>query len=223
MTTTDPLSTATDEDRLVTELLEAAHHLADLGLSPGSSGNVSIRGQDSVVLSATGTRLADLDRTGLSRVAMDGEHLAGPRPTKEAPVHLAFYRRDPRLRCVIHLHSPNAVAHSCLPPYSERSAVPPITPYFVMRVGQTPLVPYAMPGSPALGEGIESLAFPFRSALLQYHGSVCAGETVAAARDAVIELEAATEIVLKLPADRFGLLSDEQAREVAAAHGSFWG
>jgi ribulose-5-phosphate 4-epimerase/fuculose-1-phosphate aldolase len=208
---------------LVGALLDAAHHLAGLGLSPGASGNVSIRIGDEVLVSATGTRMADLARDGLSRIDLEGRLIEGARPTKEAPLHLGFYRRSPELRCVIHLHSPSAVALSCLPPHSELSAVPPITPYFVMRVGQTPLLPYAAPGSAELGRHVERLPFPFRAALLQNHGSVCAGETVAAARDSMIELEAAAEIILKLPVGGFRPLSDEQAREVAEAHGSYWG
>lgn len=223
MTTLDPLVISPGEHHLVEQLLAAAHELAALGLSPGSSGNVSVRGETGVLVSATGTRMADLDGTGLSRIGADGAHLAGPRPTKEAPLHLAFYRRDPTLRCVIHLHSPNAVAISCLPPHSAHSALPPITPYFVMRVGQTPLVPYAPPGSAQHGESIDALAFPFRAALLQNHGSVCAGASVAAARDSVIELEAAAEILVKLPVGGYRALTEEQARAVADAHGSFWG
>lgn len=222
---TDPAtaSLSTSERDLVEELLDAAHHLAALGLSPGSSGNVSIRIGNDVLLSGTGTRMADLGAEGLSRVDLQGGLVGGPRPTKEAPLHLAFYHRVPALRCVIHLHSPSAVAASCLPPYSERSALPPITPYFVMRVGQTPLLPYAPPGALEHGHSIAALTFPFRAALLQNHGAVCAGITVAAARDAAIELEATSEVLLKLPASGYHALSEEQAAAVATLHRSHWG
>lgn len=212
-----------DETAAVEQLLGAARHLAALGLSPGSSGNVSARLGEEIVMSATGTRMEDLDRTGLARLDLEGGHLNGPAPTKESALHLAFYRRDPTLHCVIHLHSPSAVAVSCLPAYSERSALPPITPYFVMRVGQTPLLPYAAPGSAAHADSIESLGFPFRAALLQNHGAVCAAPTVAQAREAAIELEAACEVLLKVSSLDYRVLTEEQAAAVAAAHGSCWG
>ncbi|GAB2623274.1 class II aldolase/adducin family protein [Pseudactinotalea suaedae] len=222
MTDRDAIALREEEREAVAELLEAAHHLAGLGLSPGSSGNVSVRTGDHVLVSATGTQMGSLAPEGLSRLDLHGNLVDGPRPTKEAPLHLAFYRRSPELRCVIHLHSPAAVAASCLPPYSERSALPPITPYFVMRVGQTPLLPYAVPGSVEHGDSIEGLTFAFRAALLQNHGAVCAGTTVAAAREAAIELEAAAEVLLKLPTAGYHTLSEEQAHAVAAAHGSHW-
>lgn len=217
------IADAPDPEALVAELLEAAHELAALGLSPGSSGNVSVRAGDRVLVSATGTSLASLGADGLAELGLDGGHVAGPRPTKEASLHLAFYRRLPEATCVIHLHSPSAVAASCLEPWSERSALPPITPYFVMRVGQAPLLRYAPPGSPEHAERLTAVPFPIRAALLANHGPVVAGATVAEARDAAIELEATAEVLLRLPVRGFHTLTEDQAHEVARAHGSFWG
>ncbi|MDR5699388.1 class II aldolase/adducin family protein [Agromyces aerolatus] len=206
----------------IDDLVEAAHELAALGLSPGTSGNVSVRFGDRVYLSATGASMATLTPAGLSELALDGTHLAGPRPTKEAPLHLAFYRKSDRTRAVVHLHSAAAVAASCLPPHSDLSALPPITPYFVMRVGQTPLIPYAAPGSSELANQIELRTFEFRAALLQNHGSIVAADSVARAVDAAIELEAAAEVLMRLGSQEFTPLTDAQARELADRYDSCW-
>jgi ribulose-5-phosphate 4-epimerase/fuculose-1-phosphate aldolase len=148
--------------------------------------------------------------------------VAGPRPTKEAPLHLALYRKSERTSAVVHLHSASAVAASCLPPFSARSALPPITPYFVMRVGQTPLIPYAAPGSAEHADAIDQLDFDFTAALLQNHGSIVAGDTVARAADAAIELEAAAEVLVRLGSSDYTPLSESQAMELAERYDSCW-
>ena len=207
---------------LVDELIEAARRLAALGLSPGTSGNVSMRFADRVFLSATGSSMSALTVGDLAELSLEGEHLAGPKPTKEAPLHLSFYRKSEDVRAVVHLHSANAVAASCLPPYSDLSALPPITPYFVMRVGQTPLIPYAPPGSADHAAQLDARTFRFRAALLQNHGSIVAGESIATAADAAIELETAAEVLLRLGSQQHSPLSDEQARELAELYDSCW-
>ncbi|MDT0436479.1 MULTISPECIES: class II aldolase/adducin family protein [Streptomyces] len=205
------------------ELVRTAAHLASLGLSPGSSGNLSVRdGDGRVLLTPTGADLAALDPDALSVLDLDGTHLDGPRPSKELPLHLAFYRRDPANRAVVHLHSRQAVAASCLPPWSARSALPPLTPYFVMRVGQTPLLPYAPPGDPGQAADLERLDFPCRAALLQNHGPVTAGPTLKAAAEAAVEIEEVSALLLLLGARHPRLLTPAQARALAARYGSCW-
>ncbi len=206
----------------VDDLVAAAHQLAALGLSPGTSGNVSVRVGDRVFLSATGTSMATVEARELAELSLDGTLLDGPRPTKEAPLHLAFYRKSESIRAVVHLHSASAVAASCLPPYSELSALPPITPYFVMRVGQTPLIPYAPPGSDDHAVELERRSFRFRSALLQNHGSIVAGDSVARAVEAAIELEAASDVIVRLGTRPFEPLTDSQARHLAERYDSCW-
>jgi ribulose-5-phosphate 4-epimerase/fuculose-1-phosphate aldolase len=215
--------TTTTSATAIGALIDAAHELATLGLSPGTSGNVSVRVDDRVFLSATGTSMATLVPADLAELALDGTHVAGPRPTKEAPLHLAFYRKTDRTRAVVHLHSAAAVAASCVPPYSDLSALPPITPYFVMRVGQTPLIPYAAPGSSELASQIDQRTFPFRAALLQNHGFIVAGDSVLRAAEAAIELEAASEVLMRLGAQEFTPLSEAHARELADQYDSCWG
>lgn len=98
-----------------TDLAVAGARLAALGLSPGSSGNLSVRVDDRILITPTGADLAEVDPDGLSVLDLAGTHLDGPRPSKEFPLHSAFYRRDPGNRAVVHLHARNATAVSCLP------------------------------------------------------------------------------------------------------------
>ncbi|MER6338501.1 class II aldolase/adducin family protein [Streptomyces tendae] len=207
---------------LAQELVAAAAHLAGLGLSPGSSGNVSARDGDRVLVTPTGTDLAALDPENLSVLDLDGNRLDGPAPSKEYPLHLAFYRREDATRAVVHLHSRHAAAASCRAPWSERSALPPLTPYFVMRVGQIPLLPYAPPGDPAQAADLELLAFPCRAALLQNHGPVVAGTSLRAAAEAAVEVEEASALHLLLGDRPVRHLTPAEATALARKYGTYW-
>ncbi|MFD7508561.1 class II aldolase/adducin family protein [Streptomyces sp. NPDC059853] len=212
------------------ELVAAGRELTAAGLSPGASGNLSVRIGNRIHITPTGTRLDTLDADGLAVLDADAPVdapleralLAGPRPSKEFPLHLALYHRDPGTTAVVHLHSAHAAAYACLPPWSERSAVPPLTPYFVMRVGQTPLVPYAEPGDVAQAVLLRELDFPFRAALLQNHGPVTAGASMAAAADAAIELEETARLLLLLNGGTPRLLTEDEARALAERYGTPW-
>ncbi|MEU5371034.1 class II aldolase/adducin family protein [Streptomyces sp. NPDC005951] len=208
------------------ELVEAGRELSAAGLSPGASGNLSVRIGDRIYMTPTGARLDALDPERLAVLdadaPLDRGHVAGPAPSKEFPLHRAFYRRDPATRAVVHLHSAHAAACSCLPAWSGRSALPPLTPYFVMRVGQTPLIPYAPPGDLAQAHGLEALGFPFRAALLQNHGPITAGGTLARAVDAAVELEEVSRLILLLKGTAPRLLTADEAALLARRYDSVW-
>lgn len=203
-------------------LVDAGVRIVDAGLSPGSSGNVSVRVGDRVLITPGGSSLGRLDASRLSVLTMDGDWLAGDKPSKEASLHLAFYRKNPTHTAVVHVHSAQAVAASCLEPWSENSALPPLTPYFVMRAGQTPLVAYRAPGSPELGELLLGIPFEFHAALLQNHGQITSGTTLDAALDAAIEVEEAARIALVTAGQPRRLLDADEIAALTAAHGSNW-
>ncbi len=207
---------------VVEQLIAAGRRLVDVGLSPGSTGNISARDGDHILVTGTGVCLGDLTPADFAEVSLDGIHLGGVRASKETPLHIGLYRRDDEHRAVVHLHSPQAVAMSCREPWAEHSAVPPLTPYFVMRVGQTPLLPYRHPGDPALGEDIRSVQWPLRAALLANHGSVVAGRDIAEAVDRAAELEEACRIALLTENAPRRELTDDQVRELADRWGSPW-
>lgn len=204
---------------IVEETLAAAHHLATLGLSPGSTGNISCRIGDTFLMSASGSRMADLQRSQLA--TFERGQWRGPKPTKEYPVHMALYERNPEATCVIHLHSPLASAASCLEPWTKYCALPPLSPYLVMKVGNLPLIPYRHPGSPKLGELLRRNPHSFDCALLANHGSVAAG-SVSEAIERCIEIENSAGLRIRLASLRPHALSHDNCRELAQRNARPW-
>lgn len=162
-------------------------------LTPGRTGNISIRLGDVFLVTPTGSSLGELRADALAAVRLDGEpageHVGGPAPSKEAFLHAAMYRARPDANAVVHLHSPYAVAVSCLADVDPDDVLPPLTAYFVMRVGRLALLPYFAPGDRALGPTAERVATTRHALLLANHGPIVAGADLAAAADAVEELE----------------------------------
>lgn len=197
-------------------LIAAGGALVDAGLSPGSSGNVSVRDGDRILMSGTGTRLGSLRPEQVAVLSSAGEWVDGARPSKEVSLHVAMYAKNPDHTAVVHVHSPSAVTLSCLEPWSTHSAVPPLTPYALMRVGQVPLLDFVAPGDPAMGALISDAALPFRAALLANHGAVVSGEDIATAVDSAIELEEACRISLLTQHAPRRLISPDQIAEITA-------
>ncbi|KHL03587.1 aldolase [Sinomonas humi] len=200
----------------------AGRSLTANGLSRGSAGNLSVREGDHLLMSPTGSDLGSLVAASLSVLDFEGNLLEGPRPSKEFPFHRAFYRRDRSTNAVVHVHSPAAMAVSCLEPWTEWSAIPPLTPYFVMRVGQTPLVPYADPGDPSQADWIEAIPFPLHAVLLQNHGAITVGRDLAEAVDTAVELEQVCDTLLRTAGLPKRLLSQETAVRLAGKYGRHW-
>ncbi len=203
-------------------LVAAGAELSALGLSPGTSGNLSVRVGETVLMTPTGGSLAWVDPDGLARIELATGAVSGGTPSKEYPLHRAFYQKDPATGAVVHLHSPYAMAASCLPPWSAHSAIAPISPYFVMRVGQTPLIPYLPPGDPGLGDAVLALPFAFDAALLQNHGMVVAAPTLQQATEVAIELEEACRLTVLLAGSEPRLLTAEEATALARRSGTDW-
>lgn len=207
---------------VVDELIAAGRALVDAGLSPGASGNISAWDGERILVSGTGTSLGALRPEDFAILAADGTVHGGAKASKETPLHVGFYQRDPAHRAVVHVHSPHATAFSCTAPWSEVSAIPPLTPYFVMRVGRAPLLPYRMPGSPQLGADVLEEPGAFRAALLANHGSVVAGSSIAEAVERAVELEEACRIALLTTGSERRELSTEQVVELAERWNSPW-
>ncbi|ACP23477.1 putative L-fuculose-phosphate aldolase protein (plasmid) [Sinorhizobium fredii NGR234] len=187
------------ESRLREEICRYGRSLFERGLTPGSSGNISLRLDDGGwLVTPTNASLGFLDPTRISRLDSKGKLVAGDKPTKEIPLHAALYESRGSARAIVHLHSTHAVALTMLPEIDPRAALPPMTPYYLMRAGETALVPYYRPGDPAVADAIRGLAGKYSSVLLANHGPVVAGDSLEAAVFATEELEETAKLYLLL-------------------------
>lgn len=205
------------------EIVQWSTWLAERGLVHGATGNISVRVEDLVYLTPTGSSLAALDPAALSVITLDGRHLSGDTATKEASFHLAFHRRSStRTSAVVHTHSEASAAASCVEPWSEHGALPPVTAYLVMKVGQTPLIPYAKPGNDTQAEIIEALPEGIVSALLANHGPITTAPTLAHAVERLVELEESARLVATIGERRLRPLSPAEVAELTSAYGTRW-
>lgn len=203
------------EAKLREAICEAGASLFNRGLTHGSTGNISVAlPEGGWLMTPTGSSLGTLDPARLSKLAPDGKLLDGDKPTKEAFLHTTMYRERPRSGAVVHLHSTHSVAVSCLDGIDPACCLPPITAYFVMRVGTLPLVPYFPPGDEALADAVGRLAGRHHAMLLANHGPVVAGSSLSAAQDAVEELEETAKLFLMLRHQRIRTLTTEQMAEL---------
>ena len=180
----------------------------------GSSGNISLKLPDGILVTPTNSSLGALDADAISKVDWKGNHLSGDKPSKEAFLHLSMYRMRPQEASVVHLHSTYSVAVSCLADIDRSNALPPITAYYVMRVGQLPVVDYYPPGDQSLSEAVERLATGAHSLLLANHGPVVAGKSLEAAVNAIEELEETARLYLLLRDLPTKFLNESQCQQL---------
>lgn len=184
-----------------------ARSMFDRGLTGGSTGNISSRTPDGgLLVSPTGTSFGRLDPARLSRFDADGRLTGGDEPTKEMPLHSAFYETRSTAGAVVHLHSCHSVAWSMMPDVDEDNFLPPLTPYAIMKLGKVKLLPFFMPGDPAMGDAVRGLAGKRSAVMLANHGPVVAGKDVEAACNAIEELEDTARLAM--------LMRDHDARQL---------
>ncbi|WP_394155060.1 aldolase [Loktanella salsilacus] len=180
----------TSEAKLREQICLLAKSMFDRGLTGGSTGNISARTDDSgLLVSPTGTSFGRLDPGRLSRFDAHGRHIGGDKPTKEMPLHTAFYDTRSTAGAVVHLHSCHSVALSLMTDADEDNFLPPLTPYGIMKLGKVKLLPFFLPGDPAMGEAVRGLAGKRSAVMLANHGPVVAGKDIEAACNAIEELE----------------------------------
>ncbi|HXZ14791.1 MAG TPA: aldolase [Roseiarcus sp.] len=188
-----------EESKLRESICAFSRSLFERGLTPGSSGNVSVRLEGGgFIVTPTNASLGFLDPARLTRLDDKGRHIDGDPPTKEVPLHAALYDSRPATGAIVHLHSTHSVAVSMLPDVDPRAVLPPLTPYQLMKCGATALIPYHRPGDPAVADAIRGLAGRYTSVLLANHGPVVAGDTLEAAVFATEELEESAKLHLLL-------------------------
>jgi ribulose-5-phosphate 4-epimerase/fuculose-1-phosphate aldolase len=202
------------------EICRLGRSLFERGLTPGSSGNISVKLDDGGwLVTPTNASLGFLDPARMSRLGPDGRLVSGDAPTKEVPLHTALYQTRDAARAIVHLHSTHSVALSMLPEIDPRAALPPMTPYYLMKCGQTALVPYHRPGDPDVADAIKGLAGKYSSVLLANHGPVVSGDTLEAAVFAMEELEETAKLYLLLRGLNPRYLSPEQVKDLIKTFG----
>jgi 3-dehydro-4-phosphotetronate decarboxylase len=184
------------------------------GLTAGSSGNISVKTEDGWLMTPTGSSLGRLDPARLSKLEPNGRLVSGDPPTKESFLHRVMYEERTETGAVVHLHSTHSVAVSCLAEIDPNDVLPPITAYYVMRVGRLPLVPYFRPGDMALAEAVRGFAGRHHAVLLANHGPVVAGSDLDAAVNAVEELEETAKLFLLLRGAKTRYLTPAQVKEL---------
>jgi ribulose-5-phosphate 4-epimerase/fuculose-1-phosphate aldolase len=210
----------TDESDLRERIVRLGRSLFERGLTPGSSGNISVRLPDGAMLATpTNASLGFLDPARLSKLDANGKIIAGDPPTKEIPLHRALYDGRPDDHAIVHLHSLHSVIVSMLEGLDPRDAIPPLTPYFVMRVGRAAIVDYTRPGDPAVADKIRALEGSYRAVLLANHGPVVAGRTLEDAIAACEELEETARLFIATRNLPVRTLSRDEVADVLRHYG----
>jgi len=200
-----------------------AKSMFDRGLTGGSTGNISARTSDGgLLVSPTGTSFGRLDPGRLSHFDANGQLIGGDKPTKEMPLHAAFYDTRATTGAVVHLHSCHSVALSMMPDIDPDNFLPPMTPYSIMKLGKVKLLPIFLPGDPAMGEAVRGLAGKRSAVMLANHGPVVAGKDVEAACNAVEELEETAKLALLTRGIAPRMLSPEQVQAVVTKFDVEW-
>ena len=211
-----------DEAQLREALVEAGRHFHARGLAIGTAGNLSVRLDDGYLVTPTNASLGGLAPARLAKLDANFEPVSGDRPTKEVSMHRAFYESRPGTEAVVHLHSTHAAALSFCRDLPALDPIPVFSPYYVMRVGHLPVLPYFRPGSDAIGEAIRALQGRYRAVLLGNHGPVNAGASLQDAITSAEELEETARIFLMLGKDRLRLLGEDEIRDLVTTFGLDW-
>ena len=195
----------------------------DRGLTGGSAGNISARTPDGgLLVSPTGTSFGRLDPARLAHFDASGQLIGGDQPTKEMPLHSAFYDTRSTAGAVVHLHSCHSVAWSMMPEVDADNFLPPMTPYSIMKLGRVKLLPFFLPGDPAMGDAVRGLAGRRSAVMLANHGPVVAGKDIEAACNAIEELEDTARLAMLMRGIPARMLSEEQVADVVTNFDIEW-
>ena len=213
----------TTDTHLREQICMLAKSMFDRGLTGGSTGNISARTSDGgLLVSPTGTSFGRLDPARLSHFDSTGRLIDGGEPTKEMPLHNAFYDTRSTAGAVVHLHSCHAVALSMMPDLDADNFLPPLTPYAIMKLGKVALLPFFRPGDPLMGKAIRGLAGKRSAVMLANHGPVVAGKDVEAACNAIEELEDTARLALLMRGVNAQMLDAAQIKDIVTHFDVEW-
>ena len=193
-----------------------------------TAGNISVRLDDGFLITPTDACLGNLVPQRLARLDAEGQQVSGDRASKTLALHRRIYQSEPSARCVIHTHSTHLVALTLAGVWSAADILPPITPYYVMKVGHVPLIPYHRPGDPQAAEQVaqaiqasRARGAPLRAVMLDRLGPNVWHGTPAEASAVLEELEETARLWLLTRAQP-APLTDTQLDELRSSFGALW-
>ncbi len=196
------------------------------GYVHATAGNISVRTDEGFLITPTDACLGRLDPARLAAVDAGGVQTGGDRVSKTLALHRRIYAADPQARCVIHTHSTHLVALTLAGVWQADDIVPPITPYYVMKVGHVPLIPYHRPGDPAVGDEVArriaamaQAGTPIRAVMLDRLGPNVWHRSPDEASAVLEELEETARLWLKTRAEP---LTPTQIDELRTQFGARW-
>jgi ribulose-5-phosphate 4-epimerase/fuculose-1-phosphate aldolase len=218
------LVTKMNENKLREQICILASSMFQRGITHGSTGNISVRLEDDdILVTPSGSSFGRLDPNDIVKVTKSGQFMGSLTPTKELPLHKAFYEtRGLKSGAVVHLHSTHSVALSMLPGIDEDSVLPSYTPYSIMLLGKVKLLPFFVPGDPAMGDAIRGLAGKRSAVLLANHGPVVSGKDLESSVNAIEELEATAKLALILKGADAKALDNAQINSVVKKFNVEW-
>jgi ribulose-5-phosphate 4-epimerase/fuculose-1-phosphate aldolase len=213
-----------NENKLREQICILASSMFQRGITHGSTGNISVRLEDDdILVTPSGSSFGRLDPNDIVKVTKSGQFIGSLTPTKELPLHKAFYEtRGLKSGAVVHLHSTHSVALSMLPGIDEDSVLPSYTPYSIMLLGKVKLLPFFVPGDPAMGDAIRGLAGKRSAVLLANHGPVVSGKDLESSVNAIEELEATAKLALILKGADAKTLDNAQINSVVKKFNVEW-
>jgi 3-dehydro-4-phosphotetronate decarboxylase len=216
------------ETQLRDEICRVGRSLFERGYVHATAGNLSVRLDDGYLITPTDACLGTLDPARLARLDVQGVQTAGDRASKTLTLHRRIYEAAPQARCVLHTHSTHLVALTLQGVWSDDDILPPITPYFVMKVGHVPLIPYHRPGDPRVAElvaqRISAMAergTPIRAVMLDRLGPNVWHDSPAQASAALEELEETARLWLMCQPGPLPL-GEPEIEELRRQFGASW-
>jgi len=203
-----------NENRIREQMVRQGRSIFERGLTFGATGNISVKTEDGWLMTPTGSSLGNLDPAKISKLDLDGQHISGNAPTRESFLHTGVYQQRPNAGAIVHLHSTHSVAASCLCGIDHQNVIPPLTAYYVMRIGRLPLIPYFAPGDVNLALAVKEMASEHHAVLLANHGPIVAGKSLLDAVYATEELEQTAKLFLLLQGHKISPLKEDQVAEL---------